>query len=135
MMKNCIDARVEFYFKGELFAPSATLKLDQYMQTNGKLPEMYLLLANENNIDSYSYHYEVMQQENIIFSNPVGMVEKFLENDNLDIEGFQNAWIEREELKLLQSIAGDILDIADLEQQPEIKKALLQAFHAGKQKA
>ena len=50
----------------------------------------------------------------------------------LDIEGFQNAWIAGKELKLIQAIASDILNVEDIEQQPDLKQALLQAYQGGK---
>jgi len=131
-MNNTINARVEFYFKGELFTPSATIELDQYMQRGGELPDLYLFLATENNIDSYSYHYEIMLQESIIFSDPKGLARDYCQNNSFDIKSFKEAWVKEKENGILQSIAQKVLDVDNLEQQPDLKQALLEAYNEGK---
>jgi len=131
-MKSTIDIKIEFYYKGELFAPSASIDLDQYMERNVKLPDLYLLLATENSIDSYSYHYEVMLQENIQFNNAKGFAAQFCQDGQFDTEAFQKAWIKEREFDLIQSIALDVLKIEDINQQPELKAALFLAYQEGK---
>lgn len=131
-MKNSIDAAVTFSFKGETYSPSATIDLDALMRERGSLPHLYSLLATENGIDTYSYLYEVMEQSPIRFVNAQGAAADYVENETLDIEGFQKQWQQKQVLDVLQAIASRELNIDDLETRPELKNALLEAYYSGK---
>jgi hypothetical protein len=45
------------------------------MQTTGKVPDLFPLLAKVSKIGFYSYEYEMMQAEEIIFSDAQGLVK------------------------------------------------------------
>jgi hypothetical protein len=131
-MNNHITAFVEFYFKGEKITAAIELDLDQHMQNAGKLPALYPLLAKAINLDPYSYEYEMMQAEVIFFNNAKGLVAEHLDEGLLDIAAFETAWIENTLLEKLQEIAQRHLSIDDLQQQPDLKNALLEACQLGK---
>jgi hypothetical protein len=131
-MKNYITASVEFYYKGEKITASIELDLDQYMQAGGQFPGLYPLLAQTLNLDIYSYEYEMMQAEDILFSNAKGMAAEHTHNGLFDREAFEAAWSESFIIKQLQQIAKKNLCIEDLQQQPELKNALLEAYNLGK---
>ena len=131
-MKNKIDATVTFSFKGETYTLSSTIDLDALMVQSGSLLHLYALLARENGIDTYSYLYEVMEQSPIRFVNAQGVVADFVDNEVLDVEGFQKQWQQSKVVDLLQSIASRELNIDDLENHPELKNALLEAYDCGK---
>lgn len=131
-MKNTIDARIEFSFKGETYAPSATIFLDELLEQHERLPPLHAFLAEKHGIDTYSYLYEVMQEEEIIFSNAQGLAAGFLNDGAFDAEAFAMHWQESRILGQLQEISRRELEIDDLEQHPALKKALFQAYHAGK---
>jgi len=131
MTKNTITASVEFYFKGQRYTPSATIELDEALEQTGTLPDFYPLLAARNDIDIYSYHYEVMQMEPIRLTNAQGLVAGFLVDGQLDEAGFKQAWQKRQVIERLDAIARRNLGVEDIEQQPGLKQALLDAYHAG----
>ena len=131
-MNNHITPSVEFYFKGEKFSASIKLDLDQHMLTTGQLPNLYPLLAKAANLDLYSYEYEIMQAETILFINATGLAAEHLNEGVFDFEAFKTTWSETQLLEKLQTIAQNHLAIEDLEQQPDLKKALIEAFHLGK---
>lgn len=131
-MNNRIDACAEFSYQGENYSPSATIELDNVMERYGSLPSIHALLAEANGIDTYSYLYEVMEQADISFGNAQGMVANFVKHDCFDQEGFVSQWHADKVLSLLQPIASRELGIDDLEQQPGLKNALIQAFNLGK---
>ena len=135
-MNNCIDANIEFYFKGERYSPSSTIDLDQLMEdllkNDGQPPSLYLVLANENGIDTYSYQYEVMQEEEIRFSSPKGLAVDYFDDGIFDMAGFEIAWRAQRDINYLQSIAKQHLSIDDLGQHPELKAALIAAYKLGK---
>ncbi len=131
-MSNRITASILFCFKGETLSPSLDLDLDQYMHASGKIPNLYPLIARANNLDLYSYEYEMMQAEPIKFSDPEGMVAEHVCESELDFEAFEAAWQEHKTLEQLQEISAASMSINDLEQHPELIRALLQAYQLGK---
>lgn len=132
-MKNIVTATIKFSFKGENHNSSLTLDLNDYMRTSGIFPELRPLIAKENNFDLYSYEYEMMQAEEIIFSDAQGLVEKFIENGTLDIDAFVAAYIEDKVLEKLVLITERHMLINNLSEHPELKQALLEAYQLGKQ--
>lgn len=131
-MKNTIAANIEFSFKGEGYSLTSNIDLDQLMQRDQSLPSIHALLAHDNNIDTYSYLYEVMLEAEIRFSDARGIAEDFLDDGNFDQEGFMKAWQESRVVELLQPIATRELGIANLDQHQGLKNALVQAFNLGK---
>ncbi len=132
-MSNCVTVSVEFYFKGEKLSASIKLDLDRHMQTIDKFPDLYPLLARAINLNLYSYEYEMMQTETIIFSQAEGIAAEHINNGILDIEAFEAAWTENQLHEKLQLIARQYLSVDDINQQPELKNALLEAYRLGKQ--
>ena len=130
-MSNHITASVEFYYKGEKLAATIELDLDQHMLAAGQLPNLYPLLAKALNLDLYSYEYEMMQAEDIVFNNAKGLAVEHLSEGLFDFESFDAAWTENTLLEKLQEIAQRHLSIDDLQQQPDLKKALLEACQLG----
>jgi len=131
MMKNSLVASVEFYFKGEKYTPSARLDLDRMMETSGGLPSLYTLIARENGIDLYSYQYEVMQVEEIRYSEVEGFVADFIHNGVLDVQGFVDKWQAEKVVADLTAIARRCMGVEDLAQQPELANALQEAYRLG----
>ena len=134
-MSNHITASVEFYYKGEKLTATIELDLDQHMLAAGQLPNLYPLLAKALNLDPYSYEYEMMQSEDIVFNNAKGLAVEHLSEGLFDFESFGAAWTENTLLEKLQEIAQRHLSIDDLQQQPDLKNALLEACQLGKDTA
>jgi hypothetical protein len=132
-MTNKITAKVEFYFKGESYTPSTVLDLDDIMQKHGTLPSLHQLLARLHNIDSYSYEYEMMEAENIQFTDAEGWATDFIVDNQFDQLGFEQQWHEQDQLNRLAPIIKQQLDIDDIQQHPELKKVILTAYQYGKQ--
>lgn len=130
-MNNHITASIEFYFKGEKISSSIELDVDTHMHASGRLPDLYPLLARAINLGLYSYEYEMMQAEIVIFSMAKGQIANYVDEGVLDIPAFEAAWSENTVIEKLQSIAQQKLSIDDLDQHPELKNALLEAFHLG----
>jgi len=131
-MKNRIDAQIAFSFKGENYALTSNIDLDQLMEHDQSFPSLHAILARDNKIDTYSYLYEVMLETEIRFADAQGIAAVFLSNGEFDQEGFISAWQESKVLTLLQPIASRELGIADLNQHQGLKNALIQAYKLGK---
>ena len=130
-MKNTIEACVEFDFKGQHHELCIDLDLDQAMETAGALPPMHALVARHNHIDTYSYEYEMMQAETIKYSSSHPLVDEHIIESLLDIVAFETSWHEYRQLEECQKIAEKYLSINDLQQYPELKYALLEAYRLG----
>jgi hypothetical protein len=131
-MSNKITANVEFYFKGVAFTPSAELDLDQIMQQKGAIPALHQYLATLNNIDTYSYEYEVMLAEDIQFSNAQGDAAQFLTENQFDQQAFEQHWNEQDILKQLAPTLKQQLDVDDIEAEPALKAVLLATYNLAK---
>lgn len=135
-MKNKIVASVEFYFKGELYSPKTTIDLDRLMmnQKNGLdiLASIHPMLAKENGIDLYSYEFEIMLEETILFSEATGIATDYLRDGQFFIEDFKKAWQEEKVLEYIQPIAKQYLGIDNLSQHDDLKAALTEAYVLGK---
>jgi hypothetical protein len=131
-MKNSVVATVEFYFKGEKYSPSMTLDLDALMEMHGTIPPLHATIARQNGIDTYSYLYEVMESEEIHYDHAEGMAAEFITEGVLDVEGLARQWRFNQVVQVIEPIARRCMGIDDLEQQPELKQALVEAYEAGK---
>ena len=131
-MQNSIEARVEFSYQGVDYNYATRLDLDQLLRQFDTWPEVHLILAKQHRVDTYSYLYEVMQEAEIKFSEPRGYAENYLTDGNFDHSTLANNWQTEKALLLLQPIVSQELRIADLNQHPALKRALLAAYNLGK---
>jgi len=133
-MPNSIDARVEFSFKGETYALSSTLDLDHTLAHQLASPSLYRALAVAHGIDTYSYQFEVMQEEEILFENPQGDAVDYWHDGQFDFEDYLRDHKPDAAIAPLQAIAAREMGIDDLDQHPQLKNALLRAYQLGVEK-
>jgi hypothetical protein len=131
-MGNSITANVEFSFKGKVYSPSATIDLDQTIKQQDLLSSVHLIIAQENQIDTYSYLYEVMEQADIVFDNAQGIAVDYLSDGVFDFSGFQANLYEAKLNRLCREIAHTEMKVDDLNQISGLKKALRKAYELGK---
>ena len=77
-MKNTVIVQVNYSFKGENFTPSITLELDAFAKISDSFSGLYSKIAQQNNIDTYSYSYDSMEASPLIFHSPTGNVIDFV---------------------------------------------------------
>jgi len=130
-MNNIITATITFCFRGQTFSPSITLKLDDHLNSSGDIPDLHSLIATANNIDFYSYEYEMMLAESVSYSNAEGLITQFITDGKLDLDAFISEWKESRILSGLARIAKDNMNINSLHEHPQLKNALLEAYKAG----
>ncbi|MCU7959962.1 MAG: hypothetical protein KZQ58_08185 [gamma proteobacterium symbiont of Bathyaustriella thionipta] len=131
-MKNSIKVTVHFSYQGTEYAPSIQLNLDEWMHKKNALPALDLLLAQQNNIDTYSYLYEVLQQGSFVYDQAQGLAADFCHEGTFNPEAFQQAWHQQQIEKQLARIAEQTLGIHSLQENQDIQQALMQAWQAGK---
>jgi hypothetical protein len=132
MSKNAITARIEFSFQGQNYAYTSQLDLDHLLNRYDELPMLHAIMATQHGIDTYSYLYEVMQEADIEFVEPLGYAVNYLIEGEFDIAALARNWQAQKALALLQPIARRELGIDDLDQQPALKQALIAAYNLGR---
>ncbi len=97
-----------------------------------ELVTIYPRLAADIDIDIYSYAYEIMQAGEPVYLEPSGLAKKHLIESKFDYQAFCDDWFYHKNLLSIQKIAKSHLGVTDLEQQPDLRDALMEALEAGK---
>jgi len=134
-MSNTIHARLEVSFKGKTHTLETTLDLDRCLGEPGEAPDFHRLLARACGIDPYSYLYEVLESEEITFSEPTGLAVQVFENGVFDWPCFEEALREEQDWQTVRAIAANHLGGRDLDGDAELRAALLAVFRAGRDNA
>jgi hypothetical protein len=133
-MENRIEFYLQFDYKGETHRPAVTVNLDQLLQQQGTLPNLYLLLARENGIGLYSYELEVMESLPIQVAHAEGeLVSRFVDGESWDPAGFEKAWHLQQQRGEVETLAAEYLDSVLLQRHPQIIEALLAAYQRGRE--
>lgn len=130
-MKNSITVQITFSFQGVTYSPSAVIELDPYLEKNAAIPDFYTLVARHNQIDIYSYQYEVMELGEYRYFDAQGLARDFCSEDHFDLEGFRAAWKAQNINHRLTEIARQTMGIDSLEAYQGLREALLQAYQLG----
>ncbi len=131
-MSNSVRVSATFSFRGKLLQPEMRLDLDQALEQGMPPDSLYARLATENGIDHYSYEYEMLEAEPLVFDDPEGLAKEYTKNGRLDWKGLENAWREARLLDRLTHIAREHMDIETLEDIPGLKKTLLAVYALAK---
>lgn len=131
LIRNTIRARLTFSFKGEDIALETIIDLDQCLDDSDGPPNFHQWLARAGNIDSYSYQYEVLESEEIVFDQPTGLAAACCAGGSFDWPAFAALRRDARDLKVVRAIAQQTLDIDNLDADPGLKAALLAAYRAG----
>jgi len=133
-LKNSIVAKIPFHFKGQAFEPASRIDLDDWARRgHEELPDLVKMIAQENQIGSYSYELEVMEVSEVLFELPTGMAEQFWDSEtsSFDFKRFKQSWMAEQSFAQLNQISKQVLGGA-LEENSKMHQALMQAFLAGK---
>lgn len=130
-MKNSVRANLAFSFKGETHSLTSVLDLDQLSQRYQHIPPLHRLLADEHQIDPYSYQFEMLEQEEITFDQATGAALPFLDEGVFDFQAYFQLTKTRTPDATLQIIAERELGAINLAQHPALQRALQQAYQLG----
>lgn len=111
--------------------PSSRIDLDTYMQGTGRVPDLYLILAKENDIGLYSYEYEMLQAETVYIENAEGLVAGYVTDGILDISAFETAWQAQQIKTKIDKIIHQHKLENTVQQHPSLKDAFLEVYKAG----
>ena len=131
MNSNTVRARMSISFKGENHELDTLLDLDKCVAETGAEPDFHLLLAKAAGIDPYSYLYEVLETHEIEFLEATGIATLSCRNGHFDWLQFELHRSEDLRMQRVRTIAEQTLSVHDLDQQVELRAALLAAYQAG----
>ncbi|HEY9202682.1 MAG TPA: hypothetical protein VIQ81_13900 [Gammaproteobacteria bacterium] len=135
-MKNTIKAQVHFSFQGKTFSPGLQIDLDALLSAGQGFSRLHERLARANDIDTYSYAYEVMESSDIEFSEATGLASEFMgEHGQFDLPGFTEAWQTQQMQQQLLHLAQKHMKIDSLDEIEGLKQTLLAAYQAGSEKS
>lgn len=132
MSHNTIRARLEISFKGETHQLDTVIDLDPCLGEPGQSPDFHRLLAKSAGIDTYSYLYEVLESEEITFSEPTGLAVLAFEDGVFDWPRCEQALREEKDWLTVRAIAASHLGNRDLDGDRELRTALLAIYRAGR---
>lgn len=132
MTTSTLHARLTFSFKGETHELESTFDLDRCQPSDGGAPNFHQMLARAGGVDTYSYLYEAMESHDIVFSNATGSAALCCVDGRFDWAHFEQQRCEERDLHAVGLIAGQYLEVADLDRQPALKAALLAAYRTGR---
>ena len=129
-MPDTITVALEFDFKGKHHVLKSQIDLAPHLRS-GVLPDLHQLLAREHGFDLYSYEYEMMQAEEPQIVEAEGLARDYVQAGQLDWAGLCEAERMRDVDEVIQRIAREQLGVADIQQQPLVRTALLTAYRSG----
>ncbi len=132
-MKNCVTVQIFYSYQGVDYSPSAVIDFDYYLGKNIQIPPLFHLVASQNDIDIYSYQYEVMEIGQFKYFDAQGLAKEFCHEDSFDVASFQQKWKQADIINRLNAIARQYLSIEDLNKNDSIKTALLAAYQLGRE--
>ncbi len=124
-------ARLECSFKGETVVLEAVVDLDRHLTNSTDAPDFHQILARAGGVDPYSYLYEVVESEEIRFSQATGLAVGCCVEGEFDWNAFVQAARDAHDIQAVQAIAARELAITDLDAHTGLRKALLAAYHEG----
>jgi hypothetical protein len=131
-MNNTVRARTEFSYQAKTHALECVIDLDGCTTAEGEAPDFHLMLARAHGIDPYSYLYEVLETQDIEFSEPTGLAAGCCRDGGFDWASFVQTRGEERDRAAVRRVATEVLGIADLDARPDLAAAMLAAYRAGR---
>jgi len=135
MQTNRVRVSIEYSFKGETKTLRSEMDIDDLMEAHGEMPALNDLIARDNGFDPYSYEYDVILSEDVMFEHASGPIADFIERGVLDVHAFNDHWDRTYVNRKLQDIARRHLGCTSLDDKPALKAALQEAWEHGRANA
>ena len=130
MPTNTVTASIGFDFKGQHFSASTEIDVDNIIYHEDFFSSVYLTIARDNNIDIYSYQFEIMTDQNIAFSNEKGCAVGCIINGELDMKMLRENHQTKDYLTSIDKIISQ--HIPQNKRCKEITIAMKEAYLLGK---
>ena len=129
-MKHSLHASLSFDYQGKSFALQSLINIKNIVTHEDFYRSVYLQLAQEHNIDQYSYQLEVMMDQNIHFSDAKGCAEGCIDNQSLNLDLLRKNYEQVVCLERIEIVSLKYLNSSEMTQ--SVKQALIEAYQLGK---
>tara|TARA_B110000914_G_C15460744_1_gene445731 strand:+ start:723 stop:1133 length:411 start_codon:yes stop_codon:yes gene_type:complete len=129
-MKHSLHASLSFDYQGKSFALQSLINIKNIVTHEDFYRSVYLQLAQEHNIDQYSYQLEVMMDQNIHFSDAKGCAEGCIDNQSLNLDLLRKNYEQVLCLERIEIVSLKYLNSSEMTQ--SVKQALIEAYQLGK---
>ncbi len=129
-MNDSIRIHARFSFKGKIHQPEMVMDLDELAKIQHP-NDLYAVLARKNDIDLYSYEYEMLQAEALVFDQPKGRAAAFMQNGKPDWKALHANGKRAQQMAKLSHLARQHMGIEKLSDIPGLEKTLLEAWEMG----
>jgi len=127
-MKNILTAKINFSFKGEMFSPEVNFDIYEYLQSHDSLDSIWMKIAKENNIGTYSYEFEVLESANVLFSSEDSYLNLFIDQNEFNVAAYKN---DVEQKKMHADIATVLSEYGLSELDDKVKSAFVAVYELG----
>lgn len=122
---NSLTASVCFDFQGKSYNIDSEIQIDAIINHQDFYNSIYLALAKIGEIGLYTYEFEIMMDQDIIFSNASGCVVGCIENGKLNL----NLLRKNHQLIKINPQIEKLID--EYKKNNDLKQALIQAYMLG----
>ena len=129
-MKHSLHASLSFDYQGKSHTLLSVINIENIVSHEDFYQSVYLQLAQEHDIDLYSYQLEVMMDQAIQFSNAQGCAEGCIDDQSLNLELLRQRHEQVLRLEKIEIIAEKHLNSSEMTQ--GVKQALIEAYQLGK---
>ena len=130
MAKHSLLASLSFDYQGKSYALQSVINIESILSHEDFYQSVYLQLAQEHDIDLYSYQLEIMMDQTIHFSDAKGCVEGCIDNQSLNLVLLRQHYEQGLCLERIEVVAAKHLNSTEMTE--GVKKALIEAYQLGK---
>jgi len=130
MTDHSLLASLSFDYQGRRCDLQSLVNIAEVISHQDFFQSVYLQLAQDNGIDVYSYQFEIMMDQNIVFSQARGCAQECLREGELNINKLRRNFEQASSEQIIQSIAEKYFRSEELSD--HLKRALVEAFQLGR---
>lgn len=129
-MSHTLLAQVQYSFKGKVISCQASFPVERVIKSllHNEEEYLYRIIAQVNQLDTYSYEFEAMCAQDLSFSSDT--LSDFIQDGVFDIQAYQRAEIQLFDMQLL-SMAQQHIQHPHVLNDPQLLNALKAAYQAG----
>ena len=130
MAIHSLVASLSFDFQGKSYNLQSVVDIEKVITHTDFYQSIYQQLAQDNDIDLYSYQLEVMMDQEIHFSKPQGCTKSCINDGELNLVKLRKNYEQVSLEGAIQSIVQQHLDLNECSD--NVKKALIKAYQVGR---
>ena len=130
IVTHSLLASLSFDYQGKSYELQSVINIENIISHEDFYQSVYLQLAQEHDIDLYSYQLEIMMDQTIQFSQAKGCTEGCIDNQTLNLVLLRQHYEQVLCVERVGIVAEKHLDSSELTE--GVKKALIEAYQLGK---